>query len=408
MDDADMRGFVEKYMPPKEYEKKAFGEVFTPLTLVEEILGKIRPAFWTNPNLKILDPAAGIGNFPLVAYEKLMKGLVMPFPNVADRKRHIIDNMLYMIEINPTNVKVMKKLFNSKVYKVNVFLADGLADETIARRLGGAPFDLIMGNPPYQDTIGNNGTLWDKFVLKYLPLVAKDRYLAFVHPSGWRNVTGKFKAVQLALRERQLVYLEIHNERDGIALFRSSTRFDWYLLKNCASRATTRVKFQTGEVMDVDLSQLDFIPNAQFDLFQRLLARSNERATNVLYDTTYHIQHDRMRREKTAVFRYPCVYTISVCDEPTFFYSNVKKRHFGIPKLIWSNGAGTIVDKKGDYGMTQFAFAIVDKAENLEKIKKAFDSAAFRAFMESCAVGQNAINHKVIGLFKADWYHHFA
>ena len=82
--------------------------------------------------------------------------------------------------------------------------------------------------------------------------------------------------------------------------------------------------------------------------------------------------------------------------------------HFGISKFIWSNGRissiGSYVDTNGDYGLTQFAYAIVDKPENLQKIKEVFDSKNFRNLMELCAVGQLTVNHKVISTFKKDFW----
>ena len=49
-----------------------------------------------------------------------------------------------------------------------------------------------------------------------------------------------------------------------------------------------------------------------------------------------------------------------------------KKSHFDTPKVIWSNGLGTypIIDKNGDYGLTQFSYAIIDKREKLNNIEK--------------------------------------
>jgi len=59
---------------------------------------------------------------------------------------------------------------------------------------------------------------------------------------------------------------------------------------------------------------------------------------------------------------------------------------------------------KGDYGLTQFAYAIVDKPENLPKLKEAFDSKEFRNLMELCAVGQLTVNHKIISIFKKEFW----
>ena len=50
---------------------------------------------WTNPDLNWLDPANGIGNFPVVAFYKLNEGLKDWEPNENKRRKHIIDNMLY-------------------------------------------------------------------------------------------------------------------------------------------------------------------------------------------------------------------------------------------------------------------------------------------------------------------------
>ena len=62
---------------------------------------------WKNPRLKWLDPANGIGNFPVVAYYKLMESLKSELPSDKQRSRHIIENMLYMVELNPVNVRVI-------------------------------------------------------------------------------------------------------------------------------------------------------------------------------------------------------------------------------------------------------------------------------------------------------------
>jgi hypothetical protein len=85
--------------------------------------------------------------------------------------------------------------------------------------------------------------------------------------------------------------------------------------------------------------------------------------------------------------------------------------HFGIPKLIWSNGSITslasYIDEKGEYGLTQFAYGIVETPKTLKRIKKAFDSPEFRRLMESCSVGQSVINYKVIATFRKDFWKEF-
>ena len=85
MNDEEIRDFIVKHLPIRTDEKDKFGEVFTPDFLVEELFEALPEEVWYNPNLKWLDPAAGVGNFGLLAYSKLMKTLENSIPKSSDR-----------------------------------------------------------------------------------------------------------------------------------------------------------------------------------------------------------------------------------------------------------------------------------------------------------------------------------
>ena len=97
-----------KVITNKKNEK---GEVFTPLELVEEMLDKLPKDVWSNPLYKWLDPAAGSGAFPICIYYRLMIGLKEEIKNENLRRKHILENMLYMCEIDPVNVEILKIIF---------------------------------------------------------------------------------------------------------------------------------------------------------------------------------------------------------------------------------------------------------------------------------------------------------
>ena len=71
--------FDRIYMSGVEREKtrvKATGEVFTPTPLVEEILDKMDPELFTDPEKTFLDPSCGDGQFlASVLYRKLENGI---------------------------------------------------------------------------------------------------------------------------------------------------------------------------------------------------------------------------------------------------------------------------------------------------------------------------------------------
>ena len=63
---------IKKHLTIKKIEKDKYGEVFTPETLIDKILFHFPLDVWSKPHLKWLEPTAGIGNFMMIIYLKLM------------------------------------------------------------------------------------------------------------------------------------------------------------------------------------------------------------------------------------------------------------------------------------------------------------------------------------------------
>jgi hypothetical protein len=214
---------IEKRLIPDEEAKKARGEVFTPLNLVREMLFGLRKSvleklkgdlpdikseeynklIWgiddvgnfidddekdkvggiplqvfRDSKSKWLDPANGIGNFPVVVFYMLDYQLgkhgndskLKGEDNAEKRKEHIIKNMLYMIELNKGNINASKKIFSliAPGVEPNICCANTLTltDENLKTKFKIDRidrFDVVMGNPPYQPS-----QLWEKFIIKSL------------------------------------------------------------------------------------------------------------------------------------------------------------------------------------------------------------------------------------------------
>ena len=276
-------------------------------------------------------------------------------------------------------------------------------------------FDVVVMNPPYNNSTGNKGTgntLWDKFVIKTLNnLLIKDGYLVAVHPSGWRNVHGTYKNIQILLKNLQIQYLEIHNEKDGLKIFGATTRYDFYCVKNTYNQGNfiTKIKCQGGFIERANICKLEFIPNGMFSLLNKLIAKNDEQKVEVIHsESIYAHRKTHMLQESKDNYILPCIYTIGKNDKIKLWFSSIKLGHFGVPKLIWSNGriisVGSVIDNDGKYGLMEYCSAIVDKSENLSNIKKAFDSKLFRDLMECCAISDMSINRRVIALFRKDFW----
>jgi len=409
----ELSNLIDKYLIPQELEKKSNAEVSTPFKLRKEMLDKIPVDFWTTPK-KVFEPCAGKGGFIVDIIDRFMNGLEETIPDEREIYKTIVEECLYFSDINPTNIFICKLLIDPyNEYKLNYNEGNTL-ELDIKEKWGINGFDAVIGNPPYQNTNGaSNGTLWDKFVLQSLEITKTDGYICLVHPSGWRNVNGKFKKLQKDMFEKNMLYLEIHNESDGIETFKAETRYDWYVIQNNDKYVTTKIKFEDRKIMDINIRELEFIPNGQYDVVQKLLAKKEDENCEVLYNrSSYGCDKGWVSKTKIDGYDYPCVYTINSKSQLKLFYSNKKDGNgMNKKKLMWSNGRiksiGSVIDKEGKYGLTQFAYGIVDKEENLENIKKAFDSHNFRRLMKYCAVCQLSVNYKIIALFKKDFWKEF-
>jgi hypothetical protein len=161
-----------------------YGEVYTELNLVEEMISTLPNNFWSNHKLKILDPCNGIGNFPSIIIKKLMNGLVNFEVDEKKRYKYILENIIYVIEIQPRNISYYKKLFDPKdEYKMNIHLGS-FFDLDIKNEFGVSDFDLVIGNPPYQQgsDARSSISIYDKFVDKSYEI---SKYVLMVTPSKW-------------------------------------------------------------------------------------------------------------------------------------------------------------------------------------------------------------------------------
>ena len=187
---------LREYVKVGEVEKKKFGEVMTPLSLVKEMLLTLPEDVWSNPNLKWLDPANGTGPYPIMVIYKLMKGLAEWEPDAEKRYKHIVENMIYVCELQPKNMFLyMCAVDPFDAYDLNIYTGSFL-EEGFNRHMKEVwcleKFDICMGNVPYNtEATGDFQTkdLYDKFTIKSTNLI--NRYVLFITPARWMNKNDK-------------------------------------------------------------------------------------------------------------------------------------------------------------------------------------------------------------------------
>jgi len=407
----DIQDKIEEYLPIKIKEKNKFGEVFTPITLINEMLDKLDNDIWCNPNLKWLDPANGIGNFPMVVYHRLNKGLKSVIENEEERKSHIIKNMLYMIELNEKNVNISQNIFgnNANIY-CGSFLEDGWKDY-----FGIDKFDVIVGNPPFnKERVSLKGTnagkviIWDKFIIKALDCLKPNGYLGFINPAGWRSL-GKLHHLWITMIKKEILYIHIYGVNDGNKYFNVGSRFDLYVLQNTDNTKPTEVIDELGETHQFKLNDMPFLPNYGYREIGSILTNIQE-GVDVIYDTSYHTSKKHMSKTKTEKFKYPIVHSITN-KGLVFWYSDInEKGHFGVPKVILNKNGNQYSYKEqndydGKFGMSELSFGLPIKSKREgDLILKAIETPIFKKIIAGTKWATFQTDYRMFKYFRKDWY----
>jgi len=168
--------------------KKTFGEVTTDFSLINKILDLLPQYLFENPSLKWLDPCAGKGYFSMVLYKRLFKSLQIKINCPSKRHQHIIQNMIWMVEINSEHIPFLYDVFGTEA---NIAHHDFLEMHEMN-------FDVIIANPPFNAN-GNikvptnkksekkrDGiSIWRDFIKTTIYNLNNNGYLAMITPSIW-------------------------------------------------------------------------------------------------------------------------------------------------------------------------------------------------------------------------------
>ena len=401
---------IAECLKPKKLEKDQFGEVFTPMSLVNEMLDKLPIDVWENPDLKWFDPASGMGNFQVAIYFRLMNSLKIKLPNDEIRKKHILENMLYMSELNKKNCFIIQQIFNiDSTYKLNLYEGNTL-ELDIKQIWGFEKFDIVLGNPPYNKPKsinhhhGGGKSLWDIFVVKAFDNWVKENgLLLFIHPPSWRKPQHYLWEV---LSKKQLLYLKQYSKKEGLKIFGCSTLVDYYVLENKPIYKDTIIDAQDNKTYTINIQEWNFLPSGVFNVIQKILGKNE-----VLYSRTiYGTDKKNISRTKTEKYNLPVVYNMTKKNGLGIVYSNEDKGHFKIPKVILSISEFQYPynDYNGDYGLSNNIFGIpITNKEEGDKIVEAINSDTFKELLKYTKWSTFQTDWRMFNYFRKDFWKSF-
>ena len=433
----DVLEYVAAHLAPKDVERHKFGEVFTPMDLVNEMLDTLNGTdVWNNGALKWLDPANGMGNFPIAVFIRLYNGfrtvdgkfegpgregpgtynpgLTDIIKDDASRKMHIIENMLFMIELNSKNIAISRRLFTKLAPDatpniIQVDRRDGfLADKPFVFPNGTVnQFDIVMGNPPFQGGAakgkstsktrkhreelgveqGKHRNLWIPFVQKILTThLKKDGYLLFIHPIGW------FKPERTGIHDLMLKH-QLHTIRI-YDMYQSMRRFSgkgkisvaYYLLENKPVTSKTIIIDRLERKESLQLTEKTVLILAFNSIFSKIQAKSP-----LFFEGDDH-KVTSIPSNKCASGDKKQIHRISEKGDITFVKTSNVHPDQSVPKLILSgyHSPRFYFDKTGEYGLIG-SHQNYFKGPKLEKLDKFFNTKLSAVLLKHAKYDQEYI-----------------
>jgi hypothetical protein len=356
MNETEINEFINENLKIKKEEKEKYGEVFTPGELINKMLDTLPKSAWTNENQKWLEPSAGVGYFMIMVYQRLMKGLSLRIKDRRKRSEHIIKNMLYMVEINKSNCKILKEIFGNKS---NIFCADFLSDGWQKGVCDDVCFDIVIGNPPFQDdyghkegmrTLGGKSKLYQRIFLKAYSMLKYKGYLTFVTPDN--IFSGNTSETYQILIRNHVTSINLNSE---LANYFPTIQQPvcYFTMHKIESLGTTNIENTFGDKITLKLLDRPVNPIRNWTHYTEKLTRQfvSNIKNNAIYNRGKPI--DNYKGNK-----YPIIYT----PEKTLYTNNIDLAvGYGIKKAIIFSISVNLefkMDYNGDYGIGPNTFYI--------------------------------------------------
>jgi adenine-specific DNA-methyltransferase len=278
----------------------------TPIGCIVEMIAKIPTEFWKKPNLSILDPCCGNGNFFIPIFFELLQ---------HHDKRTILEDILAFNDINETRLNNVREVFCHDSYKLQITNHDFMTFPNFNQ------YDLIVANPPYAKLLENgkraskNHNLIKDFLEKALSLLKPNGYLLFITPDNWMSYADRNTLIE-QITALQIIHLDIHSAKKYFKKIGSS--FTWYIIENCPYYKEVGVSGiwkKTAYSGIVTSGRRKYIPLVYNQTVQNILSKTIDDPTYNRFDiltncdlhkyTKAHLISDT----QTDVFKYKLIHT---------------------------------------------------------------------------------------------------
>jgi site-specific DNA-methyltransferase (adenine-specific) len=159
------------------------------------MLDQLPADVWSSPTTTFLDPCMCGGQF-LAEIERRLRAAGHSDANIAER--------VWGCEINKLRVNYSRN--NKKLVSNHLVVCDVLSYNWADMK-----FDVVVGNPPYQNPNKSSDKIWPHFVQFAFNMAKTDGYVGLVTPNGWflKPDGQKFKPISSLFLEHRLQHVNL-------------------------------------------------------------------------------------------------------------------------------------------------------------------------------------------------------
>lgn len=302
--------------------------------------------------------------------------------------------------------------FNNEIvatlkYDLNVdmsnvyFFTDCPNKAKLATRLGatifnswssGMKFDVIIGNPPYQDTDVNGDrkslstNLWSQFIDIGFNGTTPKGYIAMITPAAWaaptKNLSGNRKILKDLFAKNNPIVLNISNQvKKHFSGVGSS--FSYFVVQKASNAGKTKIVIGEGETFETDITPYESLPRSDSKLAFSINAKYFKRVVGEVIqgqlqagDYSYSPTQDKDHPH--AVYHTPA-------KGGTRWFMNINHPNEKKHKVIISlSGTYTPYMDSGKIGYSDMCLAyIVKSGETVDSAFSVINSKLFHFIMNS-------------------------